>query len=650
MSIVKMKRLRLLGLLTERDELLNKMLALGCVEVTETASKLADPEYAELLHKDGTEFSEFRTNNTRLNSALAILKKHASLKSGLFVKRREITEDEFFSSDLWTNTLGVAGKINTLDREISRLYADESKQLSLKETLTPWQSLDIPLEMAETKDAAVFFGMIPAAYPFGEMEAKLVEEAGLAQVILVSSDKEQHYFVVVYHKTVADNVFEVLRKYAYSTAAFKDVTGTAAANIKAIEDKIANIHVEIDNRSKEIASHADKRDDLQVCIDRSVQEMSREAAKERLLSTDSIYSLEGWAAGNKLDELTELLSSYTCAWEMTDPTDDDQVPTLLQNSKLVNPINMVTEMYSLPSYKGIDPNPLMFPFFIFFYSMMFADMAYGTIMFLACLIVKKVYNPKGTLGHICGLGIIIGIVTAICGFFTGGCFGDAIPVIAETFLGKPGVELWCIINPLQDPMTILIFGIVLGCIHMVFGQCIHIYMGIRDNEGIAKFDNALDVIPWWIVFAGIGVMVLNGSAVLLIIGVLSLICTQGRHKKGIFGKIFGGVASLYDVTSWLGDILSYARLMALMLATTVIASVVNILGSLAGSLLVFIPVFLFGHIFNMGINVIGTYVHAARLQYLEFFGKFYESGGIPFKPLAYNTKYVDIAPAKQEVK
>ena len=183
MSIVKMKRLRLLGLLTERDELLNKLLALGCVEVTESASKLADPEYAALLHKDATDFSEFRTSNTRLSSALATLKKHAPVKSGLFIKRREITEDEFFSPALWNETLDVVGKINSLEREISRFYADESKLLSLKESLTPWQSLDIPLDTVETRDAAVFFGMIPAAYPFGEMETAIKEDAGLAQVI-----------------------------------------------------------------------------------------------------------------------------------------------------------------------------------------------------------------------------------------------------------------------------------------------------------------------------------------------------------------------------------------------------------------------------------------------------------------------------------
>ena len=199
-----------------------------------------------------------------------------------------------------------------------------------------------------------------------------------------------------------------------------------------------------------------------------------------------------------------------------------------------------------------------------------------------------------------------------------------------------------IVNPVNDPMTVLIMAIAIGCVHLVMGQCIHIYMGFRDGKLSGGVDALLDVVPWWIVFAGIAVIALLGSPVLLIIGVLSLICTQGRHAKGFFRKLFGGVKSLYDITSWLSDVLSYARLMALMLATSVIAQVFNTLGALPRNIIVFVLVFLIGHVFNIGVNLIGTYVHAARLQYLEYFGKFYKEGGIPFRPLKYDTKYVDI--------
>ena len=207
----------------------------------------------------------------------------------------------------------------------------------------------------------------------------------------------------------------------------------------------------------------------------------------------------------------------------------------------------------------------------------------------------------------------------------------------------PGwMETFCngiVVNPVNDPMTVLIIAIAIGCVHLIMGQCIHIYMGFRDGQGI---DALLDVVPWWVVFAGIAVAALAKTPVLLIIGALSLICTQGRHESTIVKKLFGGIKSLYDITSWLSDVLSYARLMALMLATSVIAQVFNTLGALPKSIIVFILVFLIGHVFNIGVNLIGTYVHAARLQYLEYFGKFYKEGGIPFRPLQYDTKYVDI--------
>jgi V/A-type H+-transporting ATPase subunit I len=322
------------------------------------------------------------------------------------------------------------------------------------------------------------------------------------------------------------------------------------------------------------------------------------------------------------------------------------VPTLLKNPKWMESINMVTEMYSLPAYHGIDPNPLMFFWYVFFFGFMFADVAYGIIIFAVCAAIIKLYNPKGGMGRAFHLGLWLGGSTAFCGIFVGGFFGNVLEVIYDTFLPNavmPGwMETFCngiVVNPVNDPMTVLIIAVVIGCVQLVMGQCIHIYMGFRDHNGI---DALLDVVPWWIVFAGIAALALAGTPVVLVIGVLALICTQGRHKDGFIGKLFGGIGSLYDITSWLSDVLSYARLMALMLATSVIAQVFNTLGALPRNIIVFAIVFIIGHVFNIGVNLIGTYVHAARLQYLEYFNKFYVSGGIPFRPLKYNTKYVDI--------
>ncbi len=646
MAIVKMKRLKLLGLLDERDAVLNKLLELGCVEVTQSADKLADPEWAALLHRDTTALSYYRGINTRVSSALQILKKRASLKTGLFIKRRELSADDFFDQKRWESSISVAEDICSKESRIQKLGAERSRLRSELETLTPWAETDIPLDAAGTRDAAVMFGTIPAALSFTDMESRLKTETdGLCELFLSCSDNIQHYFTLICYRPVLEQANAVLREFGYSSFSLKELHGTAAENIAALSGEIAKIEGEIEGCIEDIKDHLGDSADLQVCFDRSVREMAREQSKEKLLATDLIYSLEGWAEADRLDELEDVLAEHCCAWELEDPAEDDTPPTLLKNSKLVSPINMVTEMYSLPAYDGIDPNPLIWGWYVFFFGFMFADMAYGAIIFLVSLLITKIFKPKGGTGRMFKLGQQLGISTLICGIFTGGFFGDAVTQFCSVFLGIDGVRILpqlTILNPLEQPMVVLVVAIAFGVCHLLMGQCIHIYMGFRDHCAI---DNLLDVVPWWVLFGGIAMAALGGKTWLIWVGVACLVLTQGRHKEGgVVKKLFGGIVSLYDITSWLGDVLSYARLMALMLATTVIASVVNILGSLAGSYVVFFIVFILGHALNIGINLIGTYVHDARLQYLEYFGKFYKEGGVPFKPLSYSTKYVDVVP------
>lgn len=206
------------------------------------------------------------------------------------------------------------------------------------------------------------------------------------------------------------------------------------------------------------------------------------------------------------------------------------------------------------------------------------------------------------------------------------------------------MKLPYVFSPLEDPLLVLIGALAIGFIQIIVGMAISAYMKIRDGHPL---DALMDEGSWWLLFAGIAVLALGGTYWIALAGVLALVLTQGRSKPTLVGKIVGGLASLYDITGYFGDILSYSRLMALMLAGGVIATVVNMLGALPGSLVFYLIIFLVGHVFNMGINIIGTYVHASRLQYLEYFGKFYKDGGKPFKPLALKTKYVDII--KEEI-
>jgi V/A-type H+-transporting ATPase subunit I len=646
MSIVKMKRLRVIGLSEERDDLLSQLLHMGCVEVSEPEDKVTDPEWNALVKRDVSSLADVKGEASALTSALDALKKYAPVKGGLFQKRSTVAEEDFFNEQTKASALRCASEINECTREIAKLYSQENKLNATKASLIPWASLDLPLEVQETAATTLMLGTCPASVETATLTGELAAATDLAELLPISSDKDQQYFLLMCHKDSVENALGALRPHSFSVVHFKDLTGTAAENIDRLSREIADVQAQRQDQVDRIVEKRDRRGDLQVCLDRVNQDMSKEAVAERFLTDGTIFFAEGWVPAEKVEALSATLSRFTCAWETADPQPEDSVPTLLKNPKWMESINMVTEMYSLPAYHGIDPNPLMFFWYVFFFGFMFADVAYGIIIFAVCAAIIKLYNPKGGMGRAFHLGLWLGGSTAFCGIFVGGFFGNVLEVIYDTFLPNavmPGwMETFCngiVVNPVNDPMTVLIIAVVIGCVQLVMGQCIHIYMGFRDHNGI---DALLDVVPWWIVFAGIAALALAGTPVVLVIGVLALICTQGRHKDGFIGKLFGGIGSLYDITSWLSDVLSYARLMALMLATSVIAQVFNTLGALPRNIIAFAIVFIIGHVFNIGVNLIGTYVHAARLQYLEYFNKFYVSGGIPFRPLKYNTKYVDI--------
>ena len=652
MAIVKMKRLRVIALAAQRDELLQRLLHAGCVEVTEPQAELSDPEWTALLKRDTSALSDVKARQNAVNSALEALQKYAPEKRGLFIHRRSIREKEFMSDAAMNAALHSAGEINARVQRISQLYTQENRLTGQRASLTPWSGLDLPLNTGGTEHARVSFHTCPAAVELTEVRQALAQAAPSAELFPVSADRELQYLLLMCHRVESETVTETVRPWSFSTVTFKDMSGPAAENIARIDRELEDIRARRDKTAEEIAAMAPCRRDLQVCADRLTTELSKESAKEKLLTNGTVVFLEGWVTEPGIPKAEAEMLKFACAWETAEPLEEEEPPILLHNPKWMTPINMVTEMYALPAYRGIDPNPLIFWFFLFFFGFMFADVAYGIIIWAVSFIIWKSYKPKGTMGYMFRLGQYMGISTFICGVFTGGFFGDVIPKVAEQMFGIPleGLPQWLqafsngiIVNPINDPMTTLILAVVIGVVQLVFGQCIHIYMGFRDGTAV---DSLLDVVPWWLFFASIGLVVAGQPWWWILVGCVILIATQGHTKRGFFGKLLGGVASLYDVTSWLSDILSYSRLMALMLATSVIASVMNTLGTLGGlsvgGIILFVAVFIIGHVFNVGVNIIGTYVHAARLQYLEFFGKFYEEGGQAFQPMTYNTKYVDI--------
>jgi len=649
-----MKRLRLLGMQTDRDRLFHQLQKLGCVEIAEPAIDLTDPEWAALAKPEGRDLAHAREQNNLLNNALETLKKYAPAKGGLFAKRPELSDTELFDEAAYAAGLDTARAILEGEKVVAALVTEQGKLTSQKAALAPWIPLDVPLEMESTGSVSLVFGTVPAKADYAALEAAVAEATELSALFEASADQDLRYFLLLCHESVESVCVEAMRPFGFSRASMRGWAGSAADNDRALDNQLTVLEEKIEQAKEHVASFAPQRDALKRCVDRSVQDISCEEAKGHLVDTDTAFFLDGWVPAESEEKLAEILGAYTCAWETEEPTAEEyeQVPVKLKSNKLTAPYNVVTEMYSLPAYNGLDPNPFIMPFFALFFGMMFADMAYGILMIVVGVLGLKLLKPKGTMKNLMGVMAQCGVTTFIIGFFTGGFFGDAVSVVGGIF-GKEwalvpnfgaihisdSIVIDLPLNLLEgnNPLYVLILAMVLGVIHLAVGVGIGTYLNIKDG----KWLDAIHDLSWWVIFAGIAVMVLAKNNILLYVGIAIMVVSAFLQGKGIgrFTKIFGAVYN--GLTGYLGDILSYSRLMALMLAGSVIASVFNQLGALGGIVL-FIPVFLIGHALSIFLNIIGCFVHTMRLQFLEFFGKWYRDGGRPFKPLNYNTKYVDI--------
>ena len=642
MAILKMKKLRICGVSEEQTQLIRQLQLLGSVEIGAPCA-LTDTQGVQVFCAgDGKSADALLRTSARLTSALETLKHYETKKGGLFAARPEKTIGELFSDEAYAAALDTAQAVLDAQDARSRLAAEKSRLTAVRESFVPWQQLPLPLETLGTQHTRILLGTVPAQTDLEALRARVFEAADEVQLEQISADQQSLYLLVFVHKCAAEAVGAALREAGFALTTFDGVQGTAAENIRRTDEAIAACEQQDTEKLAELTALAAQKPALQLAFDRCTQEIAKAQAADRLVHSEKTFCLGGWVPCEDVGKLEALLSGFCCAWELTDPAPEEypDVPVKLKNNKLTWPLNMVTEMYSLPAYDGVDPNPLMAPFFILFYGIMMADMGYGLLMILASIIITKKSRPKGTSGQMFGLMFSCGISTFLMGALTGGFFGDFLPQLVgiidpdTTFKALPSL-----FTPLDDTITILIGAMALGFVQIVTGMAISFVEKIKKGQ---IMDAIWEELTWWIVFAGIACMALGVTNIVLYVGLAMVVVGSGWSAKG-FGKVTAIFGSVYNhVTGYFGDILSYSRLMTLMLAGSVIASVFNTLGAIPGNVVIFLIISALGNGLNFALNLLSCYVHDLRLQCLEYFGKFYQDGGKPFEPLAINTKYVDI--------
>ena len=634
-----MKHLRLLGMESEREALLKAMQDMECVEISSIDGS-EEALKSGFAKPDDKALMSAQEASRAYRTALASLDRFAPEKKSMFRKRQGVSRAAFFSAASEENARTAAETINKDTRRLGEIESERTKNEALRATLAPWLTVDAPLGGADGA-LAVFFGTAGLNVTDDALKALADSLDGLLTWQQASSDRSLRYLLVMCHGSVKERALSALRDLGFSTVSFRGMTGTAKENDKTLTENLVALEKERQETEQRIAGLGGKRETLLEASDRAAIALRREEAKSRLVGTDKVFLLEGWLPADRCAALEKALEPFTCAIETREPTEDEypQVPVQLKNNKLTRPLNMVTEMYSLPAYGTLDPNPLMAPFFILFYGIMMADMGYGLLMMIASVIISKKYRPKGTSGELFSLLGLCGISTFIMGALTGGFFGDFLTQLVAIVSPGTVFALPKLFDPLDDLTMILIGSMALGMVQIVTGMAISLIEKCKRKKFLDAF---FEEITWWIVFIGIALLALGKGAAVLYVGCALVLLGPIVQGKG-WGRLTGVFGSLYNhVTGYFGDILSYTRLMALMLAGSVIAQVFNMLAAMPGNVIAFIIISMLGNAMNFGLNLLGCYVHDLRLQCLEFFNKFYVDGGKPFRPMTLDTEYVDL--------
>lgn len=667
MAVLQMQRISICALKKDRKAILEKIQSMGIMEMSQVAE---DEDGFEKMDTISARQS-FEKKASLSESALDILDAYAPEKKSMFasLEGKKLVESDQFAkiTAKKEEILEKAERIVACNKEIAEHKAESAKLENQIEALVPWLSLDVPMNCKGTGKTAMLLGTMP-----GETTLESVYEqiqTGEAQtdavdVEIINSDQDATYLAVLCLKADAEAVEEALRAAGFAKPS-QTVHAVPAKETAELKTKIEQLNKKIEEIEEEIKGCAKFREELKVIGDYYRMRAKKYEILGTLPQSQRTFVISGYIPKKAAGAVEKAIGEhYDCVIDIDELKEDEEPPTVLQNNAFSSSVEGVLEAYGLPHKGEFDPTTIMSFFYVFFFGMMLSDAAYGAIVAIACFVVLKKYPRMSASMHkSIKLFMFCGLSTIVWGILFSGYFGDAVDVIGRTFFGvEVSVPpLW--FAPLNDPMKLLIYSMAFGLVHLFVGLGIKGYMQIKDKQYLDFF---CDVVLWFIFLIGLIMMlipsdifasiaqvkivfppVLNTLAkALSIIGAVGLLLMSGRSSKNPVLRLALGAYDIYNITGWLSDVLSYSRLLALGLATGVIASVVNQMGSMLGGGIVgaigFAIIFVIGHAMNLSINLLGAYVHTNRLQFVEFFGKFYEGGGRPFEPFETDTKYVDI--------
>lgn len=671
MAVMPMQRIGIYALKSCRKPILELIQRRGVVEIH--AEKAEDAVFRQTDTAPAK--ARFENNTSTLQAALEALDKLEPEKKSLFAPLEGRTP---IPLSRYEETAGAAGKTLRAASRVNALWkkcADDRAEILRLEAqirmLEPWSRLDVSMRTTGTASTAAFIGSFPAEYTEEALKAEIARGApeidGVAVEVLSAGTQQTCAFLLC-HASNGAKLEAFLRSIGFTYPADRSKK-PPQARMQDLNARIEKLRAEIDGAEAEIRTYAALRGAMQYTIDYFSMRIEKYDVLGRLWQSPHVFVITGYIPAESAPalekELTEKFEAYV---ELETPAEDEDVPVKLKNNAFAAPVEGVLESYSMPGRKEIDPSTLMAVFYYFLFGMMLSDAGYGLLMVIGCgIALAKFKNMEESLRKFLKMFLYCGISTVFWGAMFGSFFGDAVTVIGKTFFNVDIAipALW--FTPLNEPMRLLLFSFLIGVIHLFAGLGAQFYQLAR--QGLWK-DAIFDVVFWYMLVGG-GILYLlsmqmfadmvslgftlpaavgTAGAIAAGIGAVGIVLTAGRESRSPFKRLLKGLYGLYGVSSYLSDILSYSRLLALGLATGVIASVFNQMGAMLGNspagVAVFVFAFLVGHTLNLGINVLGAYVHTNRLQFVEFFGKFFEGGSRKFNPFSAKTKYFKITEEK----